>query len=156
MGIDFGGIGDAHSLGKEGKKGAMRIRERAGRMSVIVALAALCLTIQGEVLAQGPAGQPPMPSFGERLMQMMPMLLMVYVIFYILVIRPRQSEEKAQQKFLEGLKRGDPVITASGLFGKIVSLDPGSITLEIAPTVKVRVERRTVIKREESEQSSAQ
>ncbi len=155
MRIDFGGTGDAHFWGKEWKKGVMRIREWAGRTSIRVALATLCLTIQEEVLAQVPAGQPPMPSFGERLMQMMPMLLMVYVIFYILVIRPRQSEEKAQQKFLEGLKRGDQVITASGLFGRIVSIDPGSITLEIAPTVKVRVERRTVIKREESEQSSA-
>lgn len=99
-------------------------------------------------LAQAPAGQPSMPSFGERLSGMLPMLVMVYFIFYFLVIKPRSSEEKAQKKLFEELKKGDAVVTSFGLFGKIASIDDRSVALEIAPSVKIRVERKTIVKRE--------
>ena len=124
--------------------------KRIGVVGVITALAYPAI-----VLAQAPAGQPPVPSFGERLSGMLPMLVMVYFIFYFLVIRPRASEEKAQKALLDGLKKGDAVVTSFGLFGKIASIDDRSVTLEVAPGIKIRVEPKTVVKREEREAAAA-
>jgi preprotein translocase subunit YajC len=98
--------------------------------------------------AQAPAAQPPVPSVGERLLQMGPMLLMVYFIFYVLVIRPKQVEERAQKALLDGLKKGDAVVTSSGIFGRVVKVEDQSVSLEVAPQVSIRVERRVVVRKE--------
>jgi len=79
---------------------------------------------------------------------MAPMLLMVYFIFYVLVIRPKQVEERAQKDLLDGLKKGDAVVTSSGIFGRVNKIDEQSVSLEIAPQVVIRVERRVVVKKE--------
>jgi preprotein translocase subunit YajC len=76
------------------------------------------------------------------------MLLMVYFIFYVLVIRPKQVEERAQKNLLDGLKKGDAVVTSSGIFGRVNKIDEQSVSLEIAPQVVIRVERRVVVKKE--------
>jgi preprotein translocase subunit YajC len=76
------------------------------------------------------------------------MLLMVYFIFYVLVIRPKQVEERAQKDLLDGLKKGDAVVTSSGIFGRVNKIDEQSVSLEIAPQVVIRVERRVVVKKE--------
>jgi preprotein translocase subunit YajC len=82
------------------------------------------------------------------MLQMAPMLLMVYFIFYVLVIRPKQVEERAQKDLLDGLKKGDAVVTSSGIFGRVNKIDEQSVSLEIAPQVVIRVERRVVVKKE--------
>lgn len=112
---------------------------------------AFCLNLSLHVLAasaQTPAGQPPVQGVGERMLQMAPMLLMVYFIFYVLVIRPKQVEERAQKDLLDGLKKGDAVVTSSGIFGRVNKIDEQSVSLEIAPQVVIRVERRVVVKKE--------
>ena len=98
--------------------------------------------------AQTPAGQPPVLGVGERMLQMAPMLLMVYFIFYVLVIRPKQVEERGQKELVDGLTKGDAVITSSGIFGRVIRIDEQSISLEISPQVVIRVERRVVVKKE--------
>jgi preprotein translocase subunit YajC len=85
----------------------------------------------------GPAGAPP------PLMQFAPLVL-IFVVFYFLLIRPQQQKAKDQRAMLANLKRNDDVITAGGLYGKIMALTDKIVTLEIAPNVRVRVDRQQI------------
>lgn len=86
----------------------------------------------GGILAQAPA-QP-----GGGLSLLLPMVL-VFVIFYFLVIRPQQKQAKKHQEYLHGLKVGDEVITNAGIYGKIEDIDERSVRLEVARDVRIRV-----------------
>ncbi len=80
------------------------------------------------------------PSF---LMQMVPILAFVGIFFFF-VIRPNAKKQKLQQEFITQLKRGDEVLTSSGIFGTIEGLTDKFVTLEVAPDVKIRVLRSSV------------
>jgi len=74
------------------------------------------------------------------LVTLMPFGLM-FLVIYFLVLRPQQQKTKEHREMLDNLKRNDEVITAGGLYGKVVQLSDDVITLEIAPNVRVRVSR---------------
>jgi preprotein translocase subunit YajC len=71
------------------------------------------------------------------LMQFLPLIL-IFVIFYFLLIRPQQKRAKEHRKMLEELKRGDKVITSGGIYGVVESVETGTVTLKIAENVKVK------------------
>ena len=72
-------------------------------------------------------------------------LLMLFGIFYFLLIRPQQQRMKAHQQLVESVKRGDTVVTAGGLIGKVAKVkDDGEIMVEIADNVQVRVLKSTL------------
>lgn len=77
---------------------------------------------------------------GGGLMAILPLILM-FVIFYFLLIRPQQKKAKEHRQFLENLKRGDRVVTAGGLIGEITGLTDQTVTLEIADKIRVKVGR---------------
>lgn len=62
-----------------------------------------------------------------------------WLLFYILVVKPKAKEEDQQKKFIAGLKKGDEVFVNSSILGKVVVVKPDVITVELAPEVKVRV-----------------
>lgn len=76
--------------------------------------------------------------------QMVPLVAMV-AIFYFLILRPQQKREKNRQGFISALKRGDEVITSSGIFGRVEGLTDQFITLEISDGVRVKVLRSAVM-----------
>ncbi len=69
---------------------------------------------------------------------MIPLILM-FAIFYFLLIRPQQKKAKDHRALLDALKKGDQVVTAGGMHGKVTALDDQVVTLEIAPGVNVKV-----------------
>ncbi|TDL78132.1 preprotein translocase subunit YajC [Palleronia sediminis] len=72
-------------------------------------------------------------------------LILIFAIMYFLLIRPQQKKVKEHQKMVEALRRGDQVITAGGIVGKVVKVrDDGEIEVEIAEGMKVRVIRSTI------------
>jgi len=71
-------------------------------------------------------------------------LILIFVIFYFLLLRPQQKKAKDQREFLNQLKAGDMVITAGGLHGKITGLTDAVVTMEIADKVRVKVSRSQV------------
>lgn len=81
----------------------------------------------------GGAGPPP-------LVQLAPIFL-VMIVVYFLLIRPQQQKTKEHEKMLANLKRNDEVITAGGLYGKVVAINEQVVSVEIAPNVRVRVHR---------------
>ena len=76
-------------------------------------------------------------------MGLMPLLLM-FVIFYFLLIRPQQKRQKERQEMLKLLKKGDHIVTNGGVIGVIFALTDTELTIEIADKVKVRVLRSQV------------
>jgi len=68
-------------------------------------------------------------------------LVFMFAIFYFLLIRPQQKKAKEHRALLEALKKGDQVVTAGGMHGKVSALDDQVVTLEIAPGVNVRINK---------------
>ncbi|OYX13644.1 MAG: preprotein translocase subunit YajC [Rhizobiales bacterium 32-66-8] len=74
----------------------------------------------------------------DMLIQLAPFLL-IFVVMYFLILRPQQKRAKAHQEMVKSLRRGDVVITAGGLVGKVARVvDDAEIELQIADNVKVR------------------
>lgn len=63
------------------------------------------------------------------------------IIFFVFMILPQQKKQKRQKKFLEGLSKGDHVVTMGGLHGKVSSMDEHSVTLEVDRGTKLRFEK---------------
>jgi preprotein translocase subunit YajC len=70
--------------------------------------------------------------------------LLIFVIFYVLMIRPQQRRVKEHQAAISALKKGDEVITAGGIRGKITKVGDDEAEVEIAQGVKVRVVKSTI------------
>ncbi len=75
------------------------------------------------------------------------LMIGMVAIFYFILIRPQAKEHKAQQTLLESLKRGDEVVTKSGLIGKIADISEQIVTLEVAKNTKVRVLKHVIGKK---------
>ena len=79
----------------------------------------------------------------SSLMSMLPLLLM-FVVLYFIMIRPQMKRQKEHKAMIEALAKGDEVVTAGGLFGKVSKLGDSSLHIEIAPGVEVQVQRHAV------------
>jgi preprotein translocase subunit YajC len=75
-----------------------------------------------------------------QLLSFLPLVL-VFVIFYFLLIRPQQKKAKQHQDMVTRLKKNDEVMTSGGIYGKVVALADNVVTLEVAPNVRIRVHR---------------
>ena len=72
-------------------------------------------------------------------------LILIFAIMYFLLIRPQQKKVKEHRAMVEALRRGDQVVTAGGLIGKVVKVkDDNEVEVELAEGVKVRVVRSTI------------
>ena len=82
---------------------------------------------------------------GSGIGQFIPLIL-IFVIFYFFLIRPQQKKVKEHKAMVEGLKRGDKVITSGGITGKIERIiDNEKVEVEIAENVKVEIVKSTGI-----------
>lgn len=82
-------------------------------------------------------------------------LPIIFAIFYFLMIRPQQQKAKEHQAMLDALKKGDEVLTAGGIYGKIHSVTDQVVTLEVAPNVRIRVARARVEGKESKGEAKA-
>jgi len=80
---------------------------------------------------------------GGDLMTFLPMIA-IFVVFYFLLIRPQQKLAKETRAMLDALQKGDEVITAGGIVGKIAKLNEQYATVEIAPNVEISVQRAAI------------
>ena len=74
---------------------------------------------------------------------LLPIVLM-FVLLYFLMIRPQMKRAKEQKQMVEALQKGDEVVTAGGVVGKISKLGEHYVTLEIAPNTEIQVQRAAV------------
>lgn len=87
--------------------------------------------------APAPAGE------AGTLVTMLP-LLVIFLIFYFLLIRPQAKRAKEHKKLTENLAKGDEVVTNGGLMGRITEVGSDIVTMEIADGVQVKLQRQYV------------
>jgi preprotein translocase subunit YajC len=83
-------------------------------------------------------------SIGSSLAGMWPLLLM-FAALYFIMIRPQMKKQKEHRSMVDALAKGDEVLMASGLMGKITALSDNDITLRIAANVEVQMQRSAVV-----------
>ncbi|MFA5356982.1 MAG: preprotein translocase subunit YajC [Candidatus Omnitrophota bacterium] len=71
-------------------------------------------------------------------------LILIFVIFYFLLIRPQKTKEKEHQKMLAALNKNDEVVTSSGIHGTVVNVKEKTVTLRIDDNVKIELEKSAV------------
>jgi preprotein translocase subunit YajC len=82
-------------------------------------------------------------SGGSTFSALVPIIAM-FAIFYFLLIRPQQKKAKQHRDMLGALKTGDKVINAGGIFGEVTGIDNTTVTIEIAPKVRIKVTRESI------------
>ncbi|HLW71804.1 MAG TPA: preprotein translocase subunit YajC [Candidatus Binataceae bacterium] len=86
----------------------------------------------------------PQDLFGQIITNPVVPIAFIFIIMYFLLLRPQTKKASDLRKMLDSLKRNDEVVTTGGLIGKVAELDDRLVTLEIAPNVRVRVERTQI------------
>lgn len=71
-------------------------------------------------------------------------MIVIFVAFYFLMIRPHQKRQKAHNELVKGLSTGDEVLTAGGILGKITAISDHYATVQIADDVEIKVQKSTV------------
>lgn len=89
---------------------------------------------------QTPAESPKGPSALESFLP----IIILFVAMYFFFIRPQAKKQKEHQKFVSELKRGDEVVTASGILGRVYAIADSLVTLEIAQGVQVKMLRSQI------------
>ena len=82
-------------------------------------------------------------SQSDTLLTFLPMVA-IFVVFYFLLIRPQQKKAKEARAMLDSLEKGNEVVTAGGIVGKITKLGDQYATVEIAPSVELTVQRSAI------------
>jgi preprotein translocase subunit YajC len=77
---------------------------------------------------------------GSQIMSFLPIIL-IFVIFYFLLIRPQQKRTKEHRNLLANLKPGEYILTSGGIYGKITGIKENILTVEISDKVRVKVSR---------------
>ncbi len=72
------------------------------------------------------------------------LIVVLLAAFWLLMIRPRQQQVKAQQRQLAALEVGDEIVTAGGLYGTVRRIDEDEVRVEIAPNLEVRIAKRAI------------
>tara|TARA_Y100001980_G_C14281660_1_gene115906 strand:+ start:203 stop:502 length:300 start_codon:yes stop_codon:yes gene_type:complete len=71
-------------------------------------------------------------------------LILIFLIFYFLLIRPQQKKQKEHKVLLDSIQRGDEILSSGGILGKVIKVDNDKLTVEIAKGVNVSIIRSTV------------
>lgn len=80
----------------------------------------------------------------SSLMSMLPIVLM-FVVLYFVMIRPQMKKQKEHKSMVEALAKGDEVVTAGGVLGRVSKMGDNFIGVEIAPGVEIQVQRSAVV-----------
>jgi preprotein translocase subunit YajC len=83
------------------------------------------------------------PQTANPLMNFVPLIL-IFVIFYFMLIRPQRQKEKEHQKMLGAVAKNDEVVTSSGIHGTIVNVKDKTVILRVDENVKIEVEKNCI------------
>ncbi|MCS6790047.1 MAG: preprotein translocase subunit YajC [Bacteroidia bacterium] len=85
-------------------------------------------------------GSPPV----QPIIMQIVLLLGMFAIFYFFLILPQRRQQKKEQEFRNSLKKGDKVVTTSGIYGEIVAIEKDTLLLEVDRNVRLRIEKAAV------------
>ncbi len=79
----------------------------------------------------------------SQIMAFLPLILL-FAVFYFLLIRPQQKRARTHKQFIEGLKKGDRIVTSGGMYGTITGVTDDAVTIEVAEKVRVKILKSAV------------
>lgn len=85
----------------------------------------------------------PQSQMANPLANLFPLVL-IFIVFYFLLIRPQKSKDKEHKKMLETLDKNNEVVTSSGIHGTIVGVKDKTVTLRIDDNVKIEIEKNCI------------
>ncbi|MEW6749940.1 MAG: preprotein translocase subunit YajC [Candidatus Latescibacterota bacterium] len=88
-------------------------------------------------------GAPPEGGGGNPVASLLPFVLM-FVVLYLLILRPQMRKQKAQQRMIDELEKGDEIVTSGGIHGIILNIKDDIVVVKIAENVKVELSRGAV------------
>ncbi len=80
-----------------------------------------------------PAGQPQIAVIA--------LWVLIFVVFYVLMIRPQRAQQRKRREMLDALKRGDRVVTVGGIHATVADIKEDVLTLDLAPNLRVKADR---------------
>ena len=98
----------------------------------------ILLQAAGQAAGQEPTG---MQKYGSLLF-----IILLIVVFWLFFIHPQSKKAKEEQKFREGLQKGDKVVTIGGFHGKITEVKETTVMISLAPGMEVEVEKTALVK----------
>jgi preprotein translocase subunit YajC len=102
------------------------------------------MSFSSHAYAQEGAAAPASPS---ALVSFFPLIL-IFVIFYFLLIRPQQKKAKEHREMVSNLKKGDHVVTSGGIYGTVTNVSDDTVNIEIANQVRIKVTKSHVSSRQ--------
>ena len=94
------------------------------------------------LLQTAPAGQAPAGGGGMFWV----MIIAMFVIMWLFMIRPQRKQQKELEKFRNGLKRGDKVVTAGGIYGTVDEIKDRTVLIKVDGEVKLRVDKNSLVR----------
>ncbi|HTK80950.1 MAG TPA: preprotein translocase subunit YajC [Bacteroidota bacterium] len=88
--------------------------------------------------------QPQAGSGGGGIFSALVPILLVFLIFYFMILRPQQKKQKDREKLLSGIQKGDKIITVGGMHGTVIGLEEKTVLVQITDEVKVKFERSAI------------
>ena len=77
---------------------------------------------------------------------MLLMLALIFVVMWLLMIRPQQKRQKELNAFRDSLKKGDKVVTVGGIYGTVLEVNDNKVMLEIDKDVRIKVDKASLVK----------
>lgn len=87
---------------------------------------------------------PPQQPGANPMIGMLPMLVIWFLIFYLLVFRPQSKARKGRQDMVSNLKKHDEIVTSGGIHGIVVNVEPETVTIRIDDNVRIKVEKTAI------------
>lgn len=84
------------------------------------------------------------PSQGGEMIQL-GMIVVLFIVFYVLIIRPQRKRQKDQEKMITALQVGDEVSTNAGILGKVKKVDDNYVVLKVADSVELKFQKAAVL-----------
>jgi preprotein translocase subunit YajC len=104
----------------------------------------LTILLFGGTATQGAAGAEGAQGGGSPWTSLIFIILLI-VVFWLFFIRPQSKKAKEEQKFREGLQKGDKVVTIGGFHGKVVEVKDTTVVISLAPNTEVEVEKSALV-----------
>jgi preprotein translocase subunit YajC len=88
-----------------------------------------------------------LPKDAASLKDLLPLIafmVLMFVMFYYMIILPAKKRQKSHQDLVATIKEGDEIISAGGIYGKIIKLREDTVEVEVAPEVRLKFDRRAI------------
>jgi len=102
--------------------------------------------------AQNAVGSAPKDSQGG-FMVLLPMYFIIFLVFYLFLIRPQQKQQKEKQMMISAIKKNDEIITAGGMHGTVVNVKDKTVIIKVDDNVKIEFDKNSIALVKKSRQS---